>query len=183
MRLVIRDYRPSDRAHLARCLDAMQDHMVSLDPWHRLVRTSDHSAKFLPIFLRRVRKDHGFILVSEADGVPSGIAVAWTHRVTGADRTVELPTRSGFVGLLSVLPPWRNRGIGTKLLRESERRFLEAGCDQITLGVLPYNRKAFRLYEREGFEARAMFLGKRIGPPLTQWPEAQPTKRRVRRSP
>jgi ribosomal protein S18 acetylase RimI-like enzyme len=177
MRVTVRDYTPHDRQHLTECLDRMHDHMVALDPWSRLVRSPGHSAAFIRQFLQRVKSDSGFILVAEADGKPAGIAVCWVRPFDAAQRTTELPTRAGLLSDLSVLPEWRGKGIGSRLIQEAERRFREDSCDQMSLGVFAPNRDALRLYQRLGFEARGMFLGKRLGNPKARWPPI-PTKNR-----
>lgn len=177
MQVEIRDYTPSDRAHLRICLDAMADHIVRLDPWKRVIRTSGDTAAFIRFFLARTRKDSGFILVAEVGGTPVGVAVAWVRRLDRLERATELPTRAGMIADLSVLPAWRSKGIGTRLIRASEARFRRLGCDQIFLGVFDANRKAVRLYHRLGYESRNRRLGKRVGRPRTRWPTARPPAR------
>ena len=180
-RVTIREYTPADRPHLAACLNALMDHMVRLDPWRRLVRASGHSAQYIPKFLKEVRENSGFILIAEVDGEPAGAAVAWVRRITGPDRTTELPTRVGFLSDLSVLPAWRGQGIGSRLIAETERRFRADGCDQFTLGVFYPNVDARRLYERRGFTIRGMFLAKELGTPQRRWPAVRARRRSIAR--
>ena len=182
MRVTIRDYRPSDRGHLARTLEILQDYLVDLDPWHRVARTQDHSSKVVPHRLRAVRRNDGFILVAVTDGVPVGIVVGWIRPFSAIERTEDAPTRMGFVPDLAVLPGWRGKGIGTKLLRAAERRFRLAHCDQIGLGVFPPNRGARRLYRHRGYSVRGMWLVKRLGPPLSRWPTPSRRNRAPRSS-
>lgn len=111
MTLTVRDYRAADRAHLARCLDTMMDHLVDLDPWRRLVRGAHHAARYVPFLLAQARKNGGFVLVAEVGGRPAGIAVAWVRRFTAPEREAEAPTRVGYLSDLAVLPEWRGRGI------------------------------------------------------------------------
>lgn len=170
MRLLIRDYKPSDRPLLVACLDTMQDHMVRIDPWGRTIRSSDHGTQLAGLVLQRVRQRDGFILVAAADGEPVAVAVAWIGKVHRVERTEQLPTLAGWISDLAVLPVWRGKGIGTRLLRAVEARFRKMGCDQMTLGVFAPNRGAFRLYTREGFVVRSMLLGKRLAKPRTAWP-------------
>jgi ribosomal protein S18 acetylase RimI-like enzyme len=176
----IREYRRSDRPHLARCLDAIADHMVGLDPWRRRIRTSEHSARWVPFFLRLVRGTAGFILVAEVDGEPAGVAIGSTYTMRGPDRTKDRPTKVGSIAELAVLAPWRGRGLGTLLLRECERRFRAAGCDQLGLATFAHNRGARRLYAREGYEERYLLLGKQLGPPKRRWPPVREPGRRSR---
>ena len=179
MQVTIRNYQPADRRHLARCLDAISDYTAGLDPWHRRVRTPDHSARWIPFFLALVARNHGFILVAEADGQAAGVAIAWTYRMTGPDQTKNLPTKIGSVSELSVLPSWRGKGIGTRLLRECEGRFRSSGCDQLNLSAFAHNRKALHLYAREGYEARYLVMGKQLGPPKLRWARARTKPRRT----
>ena len=57
----------------------------------------------------------------------------------------------GWIGMLGVREGWRRRGLGLALLRESFRRFREAGETTVALGVDTENPTgATRLYERAG---------------------------------
>ena len=52
---------------------------------------------------------------------------------------------------LSVTEAYRNRGIGTRLIRTAESYAKEIGIGDIVFHVLKTNRSAFRLYERLGY--------------------------------
>jgi len=89
--------------------------------------------------------DSGFVAI--LDAMPVG--AAWLRRWSGGERGYgfvdeEIPELS-----MSLLPGYRGRGIGTKLLRrllsEAEKRYAA-----ISLSVSESN-PARRLYEREGF--------------------------------
>jgi mycothiol synthase len=57
----------------------------------------------------------------------------------------------GFVHALFTRRPWRRRGVGAALLRDSFRRFWERGEHSVGLGVdAASDSGAFRLYERAG---------------------------------
>ena len=155
-----------------RCLDAMHDRMVELDRWDRFQRTRDHGPLNLARLRRAARKNRGFILVAEADGVPAAAAFAHLRTFSKEQRTEERPTKMGFLSDLSVLPNWRGRGIGTKLLREVEIRFRRAGCDHLALGVFVPNRGAQRLYRKVGFRPEGLFMVKRLGRSPVRWPPA-----------
>lgn len=59
---------------------------------------------------------------------------------------------TGNVYSLAVLPSFRGKGIGKKLLEESIRRLLEEGpCTSLWLNVRISNLPAIRLYEKLGF--------------------------------
>jgi GNAT superfamily N-acetyltransferase len=97
--------------------------------------------------------DIGFVAI--LDAMPVG--AAWLRRWSGDERGYgivdeEIPELS-----MSLLPGYRGRGIGTKLLRhllsEAEKRYAA-----ISLSVSESN-PARRLYEREGFNV----IGKPVG--------------------
>lgn len=152
--------------------------MVEIDPWERLQRAPGHGRLYLRRLQEQTASHEGFILVAEADGRSAGAAFALVRRFPAFERAAERPTRMGYLADLSVLPPWRGRGIGTRLLREVEARFRRAGCDQTSLGVFVPNVGARRLYDRMGYSPRGMFLVKRLGPAPQRWP---PVRRRPSR--
>lgn len=51
---------------------------------------------------------------------------------------------------VAVLPKWRGRGVGSRLLADLEAAAVRAGCAAISLSVRPSN-PATRLYRRRGF--------------------------------
>src|SRR4051812_3159345 len=71
---------------------------------------------------------------------------------------------------LAVLPEYRGRGIGRRLLEAVERKARELGCCKLTLEVQEKNRKAKGVYEAAGFTdgvpqagtGTCFFLSKRL---------------------
>ncbi|MBZ0325266.1 MAG: GNAT family N-acetyltransferase, partial [Alphaproteobacteria bacterium] len=58
---------------------------------------------------------------------------------------------SWFVDVVAVLPDFRGRGIGVRLLADARRRADAAGRKTLSLIVSDANAGARRLYERHGF--------------------------------
>jgi ribosomal protein S18 acetylase RimI-like enzyme len=52
---------------------------------------------------------------------------------------------------LRVRPPWRNRGIGRRLITAGERLAWERGCSWIEIEAELHNARARALYERLGY--------------------------------
>jgi ribosomal protein S18 acetylase RimI-like enzyme len=75
-------------------------------------------------------------LIAEAGGQPIGIGVATSY---GA---------AGFVGELIVVPAWRGRGVGRRLLEQAVGYLQARGAHSIYLDGVP---AAVSLYERAGF--------------------------------
>jgi GNAT superfamily N-acetyltransferase len=83
----------------------------------------------------------GFLLVEP------GVAVAWVS-FTWA---LEHGGLTAWLEELYVVPDRRGSGIGTRLLREAERRARAAGCAAVDLEVDVEHGRAADLYRREGF--------------------------------
>ncbi|KAM3822633.1 thialysine N-epsilon-acetyltransferase-like [Vipera latastei] len=58
--------------------------------------------------------------------------------------------RNVYVEDLYVMPEFREKGVGRKLLSEIAKIALEKGCTQMRLGVLDWNRTAVEFYSRRG---------------------------------
>jgi mycothiol synthase len=66
--------------------------------------------------------------------------------------------RTGYVGLIGVLPAWRRRGLGRELLRWSVAELRRRDAGRIELSVEADNERATALYRAHGFE------------PAIEWP-------------
>jgi ribosomal-protein-alanine acetyltransferase len=62
--------------------------------------------------------------------------------------------RIGRIYSMAVLPKWRGRGIGSRLLKYFEYQSEKQGSQSITLEVRKTNRTAFNLYKRAGYEVK-----------------------------
>jgi ribosomal-protein-alanine N-acetyltransferase len=64
--------------------------------------------------------------------------------------TLHVPLIRGYIAALAVHIDWRNRGVGTKLLRFAEERILR-DSPNVFLCVSSFNPDARRFYERNGY--------------------------------
>lgn len=114
--------------------EAFEDHwdhrVTPFEDWRRMLLESPHF-------------DPGLSLVAEDGNKIAGLSLnAWHF---SGDPTF------GWVGILGVRPPWRRRGLGSALLRESFARFAQQGATRVGLGVDAENTTgAVGLYERAG---------------------------------
>ena len=65
---------------------------------------------------------------------------------------VDSPRRAGHVLNIAVKSMYQGRGIGTMLLDEVERRFIEKGADIAYLEVRESNQQAREIYKNRGYE-------------------------------
>lgn len=87
-----------------------------------------------------------FSILAFVDGKAAGLA----NCVVGFSTFAAKPLVN--IHDLSVLPEFRGRGIGEKLLQEVEKKARKLGCGKLTLEVRTDN-PAERLYRRAGFNA------------------------------
>lgn len=131
----VRRARPGDVGALAKQMKAV------VDEGRWLGRESDTTVEELAaIFQRAVEEKHiGFVLEHEGEVVGS----IWIHP-TGI---------SGVHGLgMSILPTFRGRGWGRRLLDAALNEASAAGIRKVVLEVFPENARAVALYLSSGFE-------------------------------
>jgi len=87
-----------------------------------------------------LQRDNTVVLVADAGGQLVGELGLILARYGVAD-----------LGML-VAAGWRQRGVGSALLRAGIDRARQAGAHKIALQVWPHNRAAIALYERFGFQ-------------------------------
>ena len=123
----IRRLHHADEAHQCARL------MANSEPWVTLRRTYDDSMRMLTdpskeVYLAAVKGEIvGFIIL----------------QMCGAF--------IGYIQTVGIIPEWRNKGIGTRLLRFAEERILSE-TPNVFMCVSSFNKEALRLYKRLGYE-------------------------------
>lgn len=71
----------------------------------------------------------------------------------------------GWINYLAVSPACRRRGHATALVREAERRLMQADCPKINLQIRETNESVIRFYHRIGYARDPVIsMGKRLIP-------------------
>lgn len=115
-----------------------------------LSRVLDSEAYFTERFERQ-KNDRGMLLIAWLDGMPVGDVYLWLDPAEEEDIRKHLPGVA-LLTHLEVLPEFRNRGIGTKLVEAVEQYLVEKGREQVALAVREDNVKAADLYRRLGYQ-------------------------------
>lgn len=93
-----------------------------------------------------VKGSESLTWIAEEDGEAVGFAiVAWGSSVRA---------EGGYLQTIEVLPEWRGRGIGEKLLGLAEISAWSANADTMALHVDAENEAAIVLYEKCGYRRR-----------------------------
>lgn len=74
--------------------------------------------------------------------------------------TFERSADRGVIQNLYVVPAYRDRGVGSRLLETAERELETAGADVLTLEVMAPNEDARRFYRRHGYDSHRLTLEK-----------------------
>jgi GNAT superfamily N-acetyltransferase len=89
--------------------------------------------------------DQGIVLLASVDARPAGVAYV------SFARPLEHRGEVAWLEELYVSPEQRDRGVGTRLLREAIGRADARGCVSVELEVKRGHERALNLYVREGF--------------------------------
>jgi ribosomal-protein-alanine N-acetyltransferase len=107
--------------------------MASSEPWITLRRTYENSLRMLhdtsrEVYVAKINDEFvGFIVL-----IMSGAFV-------------------GFIQTLGIKPEWRNKGIGSRILKFAEEMIFKK-APNVFLCVSSFNEKAQRLYHRLGYQ-------------------------------
>jgi len=135
--VIVRPFRDADEARV-----------IELWTFAGLVRPWNDPKKDIA---RKLKVQRDLFLVAELDGVIVGAVMA------GYDG------HRGWINYLAVDIGQRRRGIGTALVRDSERRLRLLGCPKINLQIRRENAAVQAFYAALGFtEDPVMSMGKRL---------------------
>ena len=112
---------------------------------HHIIRSQEELHAVL-VALRR-QPDEGFVLSANCQGSPVGVAYA--ARIL----SLEHGGWSGWLEEFYVLPDWRGKGVGSRLLAAVLAVATERGWAALDLEVDIGHRRAIPLYQRYRFEA------------------------------
>jgi ribosomal protein S18 acetylase RimI-like enzyme len=108
--------------------------------------------------LRRQQLGEAIVLLALQNGFPCGHLLC--------DLSTRAPEAIATIWHVAVCGPFRDRGIGTRLMEAAEQAIRARGLRWAQLGVEKSNRGAQRLYRRLGYV--------RCGQEDVVWPEATP---------
>jgi ribosomal protein S18 acetylase RimI-like enzyme len=148
-KVTIREIRPEDYSLLEEFLYLA---VYQRDPSHPMPRSVIDEPEvhiYIEAFGERA---HDIGLLAEADG--RVIGAAWARVLDGDPRGYGYVDDATPELAISLLPAYRNRGIGTRLLRSLLGRMAAAGYAKTSLSV-DRDNPASRLYSRLGFETIA----------------------------
>lgn len=119
----------------------LEDYEAMIALWRRAGLTNRANLRdSRPAFARQLRSNKGLYL-GAYDGKRLVGSVLGTH-----------DTRKGWINRLAVDPAYQRRGVGTRLLRASERALVRKGIKVIAAFVVSGNDPSLNLFRRSGYE-------------------------------
>lgn len=114
----------------------------------RFILPSEENAdKWISFIRDTLVRGKGFLFVAKIGTKPIGFCTSSIFEIP-----LEVSKLMGSINDLYVLPEFRRRGVGRKLMVASLRKLKAKGVEAVRLSVLKENRVAVRLYEKLGFK-------------------------------
>jgi ribosomal protein S18 acetylase RimI-like enzyme len=146
--IVVRFATPGDLPNLRAAMVELQEHE------RRLAVTRLPGDQIADAYLERLQREavekRGAIFVVESKGVFAGFAAGWIIERDHIPETAD-SNRFGYLSDICVLPAFRRKHLGQRLLAAMERHFASAGITRFRLFGLAANAPARATYERAGF--------------------------------
>lgn len=95
-------------------------------------------------FQYHLKNPRSILAVAESEGEIAGYVAGIIYH--GSQR------RLGWIYSMAVLPAWRGRGVGSRLLSHFENEAAKEGSQAVVLEVRKNNRAALSLYRKTGYE-------------------------------
>lgn len=140
-------YSPSDELGVKKCILELKKYEGQFD--HDYL-TDENSVEKLFSDIQEEKKKGGEIFVAKSNGQIVGFASL--SIVNKNDELIVKKVDTVYISDMSVLPEYRNMGIGRKLLDKANEFAKEKGIKYIKLIVFADNIKAMSLYEKKGFK-------------------------------
>jgi GNAT superfamily N-acetyltransferase len=100
----------------------------------------------------RQQEGNSVYLIAWLAEVPVGHLDLWWQAAEDCPSAQQFLTGCPELNGIAVLPEYRSRGIGTRLIRAAEQMARERGFREVCVGVEPRNTRARSLYERLGYQ-------------------------------
>jgi len=130
------------------CFITLQNAERELDS--RMPRGEDIVTEHVNLMLDRCNQCRGKIFIAESCGEVAGYTTVIPK--VSSDELDDGGTEYGLISDLVILPAFRERGFGRRLLDVAETYARAHGAKCLRIGVMAMNQAARSLYESSGFE-------------------------------
>ena len=139
----------------------LQQHLVELDKEKYNKITKEYREKYFKKVMDEVSEFEGKIYLYIKDKKAVGFISAVINNEAQDEYDFTAPKR-GRITELVVSKTQRCGGIGDALITKMEEYLYSVGCKDILLAVFAYNQRAYKFYEKHGYNARMYTMTKKI---------------------
>jgi len=154
---VIREYYRPDELGVKKCILELKKYESQFDLDYL---TDDISVSKLFEDIQKGKENGGEIFVAETEGKIVGFISL--NIVNKNDELITKRVDTVYISDMVVLPEYRNRGIGKKLLDKAEEFTKERKIKYIKLIVFADNEVVKKLYEEKGFSSYEVTMLKKV---------------------
>jgi len=163
MDIKIREYTEKDLLFVKSSFENLHDYVVSIDPIKRIRKMPGYLEVFFEKFVNNIKNNQGKIYISEFEGKPIGFIGGFVADKQSTENLLEVvPSKLGIISDIYLIPEYRGKKIGEKLMKRMEEYLISNNCDAIWVDTNSFNKPALRLYKSIGFSEREIGLMKKI---------------------
>jgi len=163
MKINYLEYHDNDREKLLELIEKLQDYIVSLDTFDRVIRRNDFGQYYTDKILNQIKDNGGKIFLAKDSIKVIGVVIAVIVPRSKEDDLQIKFHKYGEIEKLLVLESYRSLGIGECLFGMAEKYLTkEEKCDFIEVVVFGDNKKALTMYQRNGYKEKEFVLLKKV---------------------
>lgn len=163
MAITIRDYQLRDFAALIECMTGLQEHVSRSDPLHlQLPGDEVDEELYSRRLLAKVAEHQGAIFVAVDDNRVIGCVAGIIDAFDELDSLCSRMVQQGRICELHVMEPYRNRGVGLRLIEAMEHYLIKQGCLYLRVECFAPNLLARDFYRKRGYAERYVDLIKMV---------------------
>lgn len=140
----------------------LQDYLIGLDECHIQMRLQDYREKCFDSMMDEIAENKGIIYLAIEDNKVLGFISGIVEVTDEFDSLFISLKKSGRITELCIEESSRSKGIGVKLLHETENYLKCQGCEFVYIEVFGPNKKAFNFYDKNGYNLRNIEVMKKI---------------------
>jgi ribosomal protein S18 acetylase RimI-like enzyme len=146
----------NEKQDLIKLMETLQDYLISIDPLKRLRRLPEYGEIYVNDLLEKIKENQGVIYIAKLDGEIVGLIAGLIEKLTVIDSVESAPAKTARILELIVSEKHRGLNIGTLLMSEIEKYFVEEKCNLIRVEVFEPNQSAHHFYEKCGYGDRVI---------------------------
>jgi len=160
--MAFREYKDEDKNLLLKFINKLEEYVKPLDPIKRVLNLPGYSELALKETLEDIEKNNRKIWFALDGSKVVGFIAGVVRNQTEINRLEIGPHKVGEVADLYLDEEYRNKGIGTEMLKIAEEYFKSMECDGIWLSVFYPNENAHNFYKKLGFTDREVGMLKQL---------------------